>query len=538
VDVTANTPTPIQTILFGQDTADTDRIGQGWSVAGPSYRSLFGFVSDVWLDHPLPAETFVLELDLQSENAAQRICVAARGTALGRSVVKERRVFRYHLPGALIARAAPVRITIDHEDVAPGTPTSEVRERRHAPLRCFGLRLYRGGGGDWGGALERGRGLMPEQVLRRTGLTPEKFICRFESLGQNCEFGALQRQCGAEPLSLFRFGAPPIFNLIDCLRTGFKHFGSLENLEFRLSNPVGGEYMIREKHAWMEYHTFQRKGEVDESRLLEKNAARLKLLSRKLIEDLRNAEKIFVWKATKGRVLEAEVRSLHEALCTYGKVALLWVTTADALHPSGTVEELQPGLLKAYVHRFGSPLRLEPFDLQAWLELCVNAYLHFAGGGFADNTEMQGAAAMVETFVLPGPMHLAGMAHIQNRGDTQAGADGWIGVPGSGQAIEGIVVHDAPDLPSGSLTYQVKLADGTLSDPASPGHFCGTRGKNAPLLGIIFTLNDALASSAGLTCEGCFVGGIRGPSVSAGKLCRDETGAPLEALRLTLAPRG
>jgi len=37
-------------------------------------------------------------------------------------------------------------------------------------------------------------------------------VQRFESLGDNCEFGMVQRYAGAEPLSLFRFIVLPIDN--------------------------------------------------------------------------------------------------------------------------------------------------------------------------------------------------------------------------------------------------------------------------------------------------------------------------------------
>jgi len=39
------------------------------------------------------------------------------------------------------------------------------------------------------------------------GLSAQELMYRFESLGDNCEFGLVQRRCGAEPLGLFRFAS-------------------------------------------------------------------------------------------------------------------------------------------------------------------------------------------------------------------------------------------------------------------------------------------------------------------------------------------
>ena len=44
---------------------------------------------------------------------------------------------------------------------------------------------------------------------------------RFESLGDNCEFGLFQRMCNAEPLGLFRFAGGYLPEIIRGLNSGF-----------------------------------------------------------------------------------------------------------------------------------------------------------------------------------------------------------------------------------------------------------------------------------------------------------------------------
>lgn len=44
--------------------------------------------------------------------------------------------------------------------------------------------------------------------LQRTDMLPSELVARFESLGDNCEFGLVQRHFGAEPVGVFRFPTP------------------------------------------------------------------------------------------------------------------------------------------------------------------------------------------------------------------------------------------------------------------------------------------------------------------------------------------
>ncbi len=40
-------------------------------------------------------------------------------------------------------------------------------------------------------------------------ITLQDLMLQFESLGQNCEFGLVQRRAGADPLGLLRFDSAP-----------------------------------------------------------------------------------------------------------------------------------------------------------------------------------------------------------------------------------------------------------------------------------------------------------------------------------------
>src|SRR5260370_7223758 len=56
-----------------------------------------------------------------------------------------------------------------------------------------------------------------EGERRLAGLSARELMYRFASLGDNCEFGLVQRRCGAEPLGLFRFATIDVKDLARAL---------------------------------------------------------------------------------------------------------------------------------------------------------------------------------------------------------------------------------------------------------------------------------------------------------------------------------
>ena len=66
-------------------------------------------------------------------------------------------------------------------------------------------------------------------------------VLQFESLGDNCEFGLVQRKAGAEPLGLLRFSSAPLPRLVRALRERFD--GLTDPANVRLSS-AKGEYPI------------------------------------------------------------------------------------------------------------------------------------------------------------------------------------------------------------------------------------------------------------------------------------------------------
>jgi hypothetical protein len=208
-------------------------------------------------------------------------------------------------------------------------------------------------------------------------LLPDQMITRFESLGENCEFGLVQRLLGAEPLGLLRFSFIELPLLLRGLRCGFDGLGHPDTTEVAV---VGNdrEFVVKESVYGMTYHTFQYEDQMSLDTVRHQQATRLHFLKRKLMEDIANGEKIFVLKRSVPLRPE-EVLAVYTTLNEQGRNWLLWMTLADAVHPPGTVEILLPGLLRGYVDRFAPHENAHDLSMPAWTAVCEAAWAAVGG---------------------------------------------------------------------------------------------------------------------------------------------------------------
>ncbi len=210
--------------------------------------------------------------------------------------------------------------------------------------------------------------------------TPEALMLRFENIGDNCEFGLVQRHFKADPVGLLRFaGLRTPRRLIRFLDEKFGRFGEPGTLGVRI---IGGEYWIIDDVYGVSYHTFKYQHEVAAEEVIRENEVKTGYLKRKFVEDLEDGDKIMVYK----RVVTEDVHeiiALHAALNSFGTVnKLLWVTQADGQHASGDVEWVGDRLLRGYVGTI-SLTNAHDYDPDIWLRLCRNALAAFNAAGSA-----------------------------------------------------------------------------------------------------------------------------------------------------------
>ena len=121
-------------------------------------------------------------------------------------------------------------------------------------------------------------------------ISDRDLVLRFESLGDNCEFGLVQRKAGSEPLGLLRFSSAPITALLRALRDRFEG----------LTEPAGkirlwsakGEYLVTLEQYDFVYHVYVMVGDIEPDVLHQQQVRILPFLVNKFIGDLENPEKI------------------------------------------------------------------------------------------------------------------------------------------------------------------------------------------------------------------------------------------------------
>ncbi len=202
-----------------------------------------------------------------------------------------------------------------------------------------------------------------------------EILCHFESLGgrrHGCEFGLVQRQAGLEPLGWLRWSQIAHGSLIAALDTDLAGVGSPEQTELHEWN---GVFMVRDARFNVNSHTHQSVNEMAPADVLRQACRRHAFLARKLLDDLRAAEKIFVYRETTCVLTEAEMRDLYRAVTRFGGASLLIGSYADEANPNGSVREIAAGLYVGYFNRFGLRIPHHERDESeaVWLAVCRGA---------------------------------------------------------------------------------------------------------------------------------------------------------------------
>ena len=211
-----------------------------------------------------------------------------------------------------------------------------------------------------------------DRVMQADRMRLSDLMLQFESLGQNCEFGLVQRECNAEPLGLLRFSSTPLLRLLAALDHRFEGMGEPGSVEVVIS-PNGREYMVQDRSFGFLYHAWVKTGEMSPEDVQRREGRRIPFLVRKLMEDLAAGEKIFVFKGM-GSLPEEDVYPLAAALRRYGPNTLLLVNLATEERRAGSVEMKAPGFLVGYVDRFAPTENAADFCLEQWVKVCREAY--------------------------------------------------------------------------------------------------------------------------------------------------------------------
>ena len=210
-----------------------------------------------------------------------------------------------------------------------------------------------------------------ERSRRTEALSTKSLMMCFESLGDNCEFGLVQRHFGAEPIGLYRWAGVSTQSLIDAIHARFEGMGEPENTE--LQGRIGEEYVVRDRRNWLISHTFVPYDEARYPKILERQTAVLRFLSDRLLQDLTESWKVFVFKPRDGVMRDEEMFALKAAMQAVGDSALLCVRVLGEASETGSVQRLARGLYRGDISKVSVTARAAEIDYNGWLDLCSKA---------------------------------------------------------------------------------------------------------------------------------------------------------------------
>ena len=208
-------------------------------------------------------------------------------------------------------------------------------------------------------------------VQRAAGVTAAELLLNFESLGHNCEFGIMQRHCGAEPLGLLRFVGITLPDLLRGLDCGFAEVGNGRWLRVFVHPGARPEFLVCDVRHNISFHSFRYEDETTAEVVKGEQGRQLRFFHRKFMEVLESGERLFVFQRP-GQILDSQMLPLLNQLRSYGPNALLYVTE-DGAHPPGTVEQVGHGLYHGHVSAVAPAADVGAGDLRGWLSICANA---------------------------------------------------------------------------------------------------------------------------------------------------------------------
>ena len=322
----------------------------------------------------------------------QRIGLSIDGVDLGVESAQDDTVPGFRIPADRIAGRSEIELVLSMPDAVSPADTRIAQdnrllgfqfrealllwvppEQRPAPRRLAPLPLNQAD--------------PPEQVAELvrscTGLPLSELMLSMESLGNTCEFGLVQRACGADPQGLLRFVGIQIHQLIRGLDFGFEGVDDPKLLRAYPSPDAKPEWLLRNDKYGMNAHSFVLVNDVDAATLIEQQASRLRFQRRRLLEVLETGQNLFVFQRQEP-MTEAHALPILTLLRSYGPNALLFVTQT-AEKPSGSVDLIRAHLFRGNIERLAPASDARLFHLLPWISICANAYRMWRETGHGGN---------------------------------------------------------------------------------------------------------------------------------------------------------
>jgi hypothetical protein len=206
-------------------------------------------------------------------------------------------------------------------------------------------------------------------------------VMQFESMGDNCEFGLVQRKIGSERLSLLRYaGVGDIEALAAAIANGFVDMSEPGAIGL---TSHGNEWIAHVHSARLVFHTGRSVDQISHEKIIQEETRKLVFMAQKFIDDCEAATKTFVYRVHKdergGPDGTRGMERIYDAMTTHGPVALLWVNVADEANPDGTIRHVRDRLYRGYIDHLAPAWNAFDFRPESWLNLLRNARIAITG---------------------------------------------------------------------------------------------------------------------------------------------------------------
>jgi tetratricopeptide (TPR) repeat protein len=230
---------------------------------------------------------------------------------------------------------------------------------------------------------------MPDSADQNIGRA--ELAAHFESLGGGvaeegawafgCEFGFFQRHVGAEPISLLRWASIAPTSLAMALENRFDGIDAADELVMREDQGATDWAFTQNRYQLRVDHTNLPLARISRTEAHRRLCRLLGYLSEKLIRDLENDEKIFVYRMIGPEIDETMLDRLARAVTSYGRNRFLFVKKTLDVKMRFTVEQAKPGFFIGHIDRFSTESEHEPFDHNylGWEKLCRAAFASCGG---------------------------------------------------------------------------------------------------------------------------------------------------------------
>ena len=198
----------------------------------------------------------------------------------------------------------------------------------------------------------------------------------FLSLGADCEFGFLRKQCDLSRANLFNWVDIPVENLVAFLSNKLNGFPVIERTSLRLLEKAESEELFFEdKHYRFLTNTGIFLKNLDAEKNLDffhkKVVLNFKFLTSSFIDDVCSG-KFFVYKSVNSYEKESDAQVIFDALRTIGPAKLL-VVYENPGH-GGSVEQLSEDLIVGYLNWKMQPGGSANLDYASWASLIDASY--------------------------------------------------------------------------------------------------------------------------------------------------------------------